>query len=258
VVAPPGFHLKVSDGRLTLDPGPRENSVRPAIDVLFRSLARHFDGRAIGVVLSGLLDDGTAGLAEVKRRGGMALAQDPATAAFPSMPASAAREAPADLVAEPSELAQIVADHVHRLVEKTEGTSLTEEPDTPNEHRAAQASAEEQEGMLTPLSCPACGGSLWEDDPGGTPHFHCRVGHAYSADSLLAGQSEALEEALWGAVAALEEQVDFCRRMSERFKARHLPQVAERYAERANGAKRRADTLRSVVFSLVDAEAQAD
>jgi two-component system, chemotaxis family, protein-glutamate methylesterase/glutaminase len=103
-IAPPGFHMVVEEGFLRVLQGPRENLQRPAIDPLFRSAAAAYGRRAIGVILSGMLDDGTAGLMVVNASGGEAIVEDPQSALFSSMPRSALDHVPSAHVAPLPEL----------------------------------------------------------------------------------------------------------------------------------------------------------
>jgi two-component system chemotaxis response regulator CheB len=244
-VAPPDRHLAIEDGVVRLNAGPRENGVRPALDPLFRSAADVYGPGAVGVVLSGTLDDGTAGLIAIKRRGGVALVQDPDEAMFPSMPASAVRLANPDYVAPleklPELLVTVVGEKLEEPMPRHPGLAH-DDPDS--------ASAEDQPGEPSEFTCPECGGTLWEQPEGELLRFRCRVGHAFSSESLLTEQREALEAALWTAVTALEERADLARRLAERMGERHHVTASNRYLREADEARARASVVRDVILQL--------
>jgi two-component system chemotaxis response regulator CheB len=252
-VCPPDHHMRLSDGHIGLSRGPRENGHRPAVDPLFRSAARALDGRAIGVILSGTLDDGTAGLRFLKARGGTALVQDPSDASYPGMPVSAINSVAVDRVLPAGELADAICDILDNPVPaqaadspKPEFGDPVSEPSGSDlvEQRPGENEALEGEG--TAITCPDCGGVLFEHDDGEFVRYACRVGHAYSPDSLIDGQSHSLETALWTALRSLEERADLFRRMSRRASGR----AAANFGRRARDADAQAALIRRTATEM--------
>ena len=188
-VAPPDYHLLVERDHMHVVSGPREHFSRPGINPLFRSVAQSYGARVIGIILTGQLDDGVAGLWEIKRRGGVAVVQSPAEAQFPSMPLNAIKNLDVDYTIEisriPALLSQLVLeDQKMKHVTETGG---------------------EQEGDPVDITCPDCRGPLKQYRFGPIAEFRCLVGHAHSALSLANAHQEAQERALWAALVALEE-----------------------------------------------------
>ena len=241
-VAPPDRHMVVEDDHIRLSRGPRENGHRPAIDPLFRTAARHFGPRVIGIVLSGNLSDGTVGLKAIDDHGGVTVAQHPGDALHPGMPGSAVDEVDPHHVLPASEIAELVV----RL--STEPAPL---PVTPSGPPDLSARAE-----LANMSCPECGGPLSELRRGRTPFFVCRVGHSFSTESLFAEQADSLESALWTAIRVLEERRDLAVRLAERLEARGADLAAERFRHNAEETGRQVDAIRRVVEDF-DAAADA-
>ena len=207
-VAPPDYHLVVEPGTLRLTRGPRENRFRPAIDPLFRSVARVYGPAAIGVVLTGNLDDGTAGLQAIKQLGGTAVVQDPADAMYPSMPRNALRHVPIDYSVPLGEMAalltRLVSADVHAPSAPEASGPVDVEVRIAKEENPLQAGLA---GLGTPsyFTCPECHGVLLEI--GGSPllRYRCHTGHAFSAEALVASLSESIEKTLWNALRAAEE-----------------------------------------------------
>lgn len=242
-VAPPDQHLTVSANHLDVTRGPVENGHRPAIDPLFRSASLAYDGKVAGVVLSGTLDDGTAGLAWIKQRHGVTLVQAPGDAIYPAMPQHAIDFVEPDYV-QPIE--QLV-DTLVRLTSMASGRNGKESALEP----APDPSREDaQPGDIAPFSCPACGGTLWETDTGRVVSFRCRVGHAYTLNSLVAGHSETVERAFWSAYRALEEQSAMSRRVARRLADRGRLKSADRFERQAEQAARHAADLKQVLDAL--------
>jgi two-component system chemotaxis response regulator CheB len=235
-VAPPDRHLVLRGAHVRVLDGPKENGVRPGIDVLFRSLAQSFGARAVAVVLSGMLDDGTAGARAIKQAGGKVLVQDPREAVFPAMPASAAAFADPDRVAGLKELAGAVAAIVADRSASGRGPTTAKDVDPTEEP--------------SEFTCPDCGGTLFFDPAVDLPHFRCRVGHAYSPESLLVGKEVALEAALWAAIVALEERADLSRRMVRRLGQAGVSRSTERYLEQTEEAERQARTIRQLLTRI--------
>ncbi|HEY2740326.1 MAG TPA: chemotaxis protein CheB [Thermoanaerobaculia bacterium] len=240
-IAPPNRHLLLSGDAVRLSLGPAENHNRPAIDVLFRSGARTYGNRAIGVVLTGNLDDGTAGLAEIKRSGGTAIVQDPDDAEYPDMPRNAIGNVDVDRVAP--------LDAIPRLLVELAGAPR--DPLDSGEQNASEMKEDLERGEdresgedLSGFTCPDCGGALWESDEGGVLHFRCRTGHAFSPESLAAGQTETMEAALWAAVRSLEESAALSQRMEHWARDRQHAASLERYTKRTQEAKQHAEVLR--------------
>ena len=233
LTAAPGRHLLIERDSVRLLDGPRENLHRPSIDVLFRSLASSHGARGIGVVLSGALDDGTAGLISLKRAGGLAAVQDPADAVFPDMPSSALRYVTADATG----TAESLAGDLVRLVERA---------------AAAPAPDPEMGGTGTPvatINCPDCDAALVEDRSLGLLAFRCPSGHRFTLTSMMAGHDDALERALWSAQRALLESAALAARVSLRARENGQDDIASRFAARAEQQRRHIAIIRSMIVA---------
>ncbi len=248
-VAPPDHHLVIEPDRVRLSRGPTENGHRPSVDVLFRTGAEVYGPRVVAVVLTGNLDDGTVGLAIVKKHGGMAIVQDPAEADYPSMPRSAIASVEVDHILPIAGIAPLLVDLVHQPLDDPEPPRRTEGA-TAIKEELEQGKDREGKGAPSGLTCPDCGGSLFEREESGLVHYRCRTGHAYSSGSLLAKQTESLEASLWAAVRALEENAALARRMERRTQPsrKHSVAIGLRYAKRAEEAERHADVLRGILM----------
>lgn len=252
-VAPPDHHLLVEPSGFTrITRGPRENRFRPAADPLFRSAARAYGPRVIGVVLTGWLDDGTAGLFAVKERGGTAVVQHPDDSFAPAMPLNAIKRVEIDHIVPLKEIAPLLV----RLVE----SPAAEEGDYPvsdkleTEVKIAKEGNAIESGVMrlgepSSYACPECHGVLLELKEGSHVRFRCHTGHAYSLDSLLADITEKTEESLWTTIRSLEEGSLFLRQLAEHFSEHHNGTDAETFLKKAREAQRRADLVRQATMS---------
>jgi two-component system chemotaxis response regulator CheB len=252
-VAPPDQHLVIRGDKVYLGRGPSENGHRPAIDPLFRSAASAFGSRVIGVVLSGSLVDGTAGLLAVELSGGVTVVQDPEEALYPSMPQSAIDNVHVDHICPIAQIGPLLSRLAREPVEVTEDSSMRPNPDETGMEAAiaedGQAAIEslEARGVPSAFACPDCHGVLWEMREGELVRYRCRVGHAYLPQALSVAQSERLEESLWIALRALKENIALSRRLAERARERHMPQMAVSYETRAREAAERAAVIEEVL-----------
>lgn len=250
-VAPPDYHLLVKRGFIRLVQGPKENGFRPAVDPLFRTAAKAYGRRVVGVVLSGALDDGTAGLIDVKKQGGVAVVQNPDDAICNGMPRSAIENADVDYILSASSIApalvRLAREPVPEEGVKTVSSDdIDMEPDIVELDGAGMRS--QQPGTLASFACPDCGGTLYQLDNRGFLQYRCRVGHAFSPQSLVAGKSEVEEEALWAAIRSLEERADLMHRMAAGARERNQISSAQRYEAQALEAEQRSELIRQALF----------
>jgi two-component system chemotaxis response regulator CheB len=244
-VAPPDCHLHVEDGRAIAITGPRENGHRPAIDPLFRSAAHAVGPRAVGVVLSGTLNDGTLGLRAIKAHGGVALVQDPESAQHSGMPTSAIASAQPDTIGSPAELARAIVELANDPVESDERKEGATEMNEYADDVADQTSEDPQPGNTTGLTCPECGGAIWQENNGNVVALRCRVGHQYTAETFAAEQGETVEAAVWAALRLIEERVVLVRGLAARFKDQ--PRTAASFNAQVVELERHAVALRGIV-----------
>jgi len=246
-VAPPNRHLLLKPGRVVVEVGADEHRQRPAIDPLFRSAAFAYGRRVIGIVLSGTLDDGTDGLALVKARGGLAVVQDPGDAAFSAMPASAMEGVDVDHALPVARIGPLVERLVREPLPLVVPPLPAESEPTASLDDMDDVLPGERPPLPSPFSCPDCRGVLWEGDHAGRPRFRCRVGHAFSLESLAAAQDDGVDEALWSAVRALEERRAVAERVVKRaIEAGHAP-VVQRLSAQMQRFDSHADTIRRML-----------
>lgn len=234
-VAPPDNHLLLRPGYVRVVRGPKENGFRPSVDALFRTAAVAYGPRVVGVLLTGHLDCGTAGLLSIKARGGLALVQDPGEAAVPEMPESAINHVEVDHVAAVASLSRLVA-------------KLAGEPPGPAPDALPIEIAElegDEPGTAAELVCPICQGKLTETVVGGFSSFRCHVGHSFSLESVAAEQAEEVERALWASVRALEET----SRLSGRLADSTSGETQTRFADKAETQMQHADVIRRLLLT---------
>ena len=253
-VAPPDRHLLVLPGRVRVAPGPRENGHRPAVDPLFRSAAVAYGSRVVAVVLSGSLDDGTAGLRAVKGRGGMAVVQDPEEALYRGMPLHAVEGDHPDLILPVAEIGKALAKLAESPAHHQQGggDAVSDEIEAELEWAHPDLASEENEapfGRPSGFTCPECHGVLWDLDDGELVRFRCRVGHGFSSESLVDVQSHDVEGALWTAYRALEERAALCRKLAGRATEREHRHSARHFERQAADAEHRAQLLRGLLHS---------
>jgi two-component system, chemotaxis family, protein-glutamate methylesterase/glutaminase len=245
----PDHHVLVDEDKtLRLVKGPRENRHRPAIDPLFRSAALAFRSRCIGVILTGTLDDGTAGMLAVKKGGGVAIVQDPADATYPSMPQSVLDFVKVDYVLPLAGIAAKLVECVQTPCATTERTANLEMLKMEKKIVALDPKTlqvDDRPGTPSAYSCPDCGGVLWEIEDGDDyVRYRCRVGHAFSPETMLDAQSNVLEEALWTAMKTLEESARLSARLAENERKRGHEWLVKRFETRERDARQRAELIR--------------
>ena len=249
-VAPPDRHMLIKRDFVHLVRGPRENGARPSVDPMFRTAARAYGKRVIGVVLSGALDDGTAGLMAIKKQGGLTIVQDPDEALYDGMPRSAIAHGAADHILAVSEIADLLMRLVEEPLEEGGNEPLSDEMEQETDIAELDLSALhsiDKPGRPSRFSCPECHGVLWEIDDD-IVRFRCRVGHAYSPETLLAEQSNSIDVALWAGLRALEENAALMSRMANKMREQGSGRSAVRFDERADGALVQAETLRRLIL----------
>jgi two-component system, chemotaxis family, protein-glutamate methylesterase/glutaminase len=250
-IAPPDHHMLLEQGQVRLSRGPKENHTRPAIDPLFRSAALNRDGRVIGIVLSGYLDDGTAGLRAIKRCGGIAMAQDPQEAEADSMPLSALANVEIDHCAGVG----VLAHQLGRLARQAITPQATPAPaDLLTEHLTSTGEGSMAEklqdiGSPSTIVCPECKGVLWELHDQKPVRFRCHTGHGYTLKSLVHEQVITTEAAIWNSVRALQDLEQAMRKLSTDSQAKGDAAAAHRAAMEAEKAREQAGRIEQLIES---------
>lgn len=246
--------MLVKKDRILVTKGARENRFRPGIDPLFRSAAVSHGSRAIGVVLTGMLNDGTAGLIAIKRCGGMAIVQDPKEAAYPEMPRSAISNVQVDYCIGVAEMGELL----ERLCRRPAGKVLPIPDDIRTESEIAERVLSDVRqvstlGSQVPYNCPNCGGVLWEIGEEGIDRYRCHTGHAFTADALLVSQSEKIEETLWISLRMFEERRNLLNTMAH---TEENAAMKRTYLDRAKETELHIERIRAILMAPQKASEQ--
>lgn len=248
--APADHHLVLRPGTMHLTKGPPENRWRPSIDILFRSAAVHYSERVIGIILTGLLDDGTAGMQAIKRCGGTCIVQDPLEAMYPDMPQSVLDNIMVDFILPVAGIGEAIQE---TIANKTITGVQVPEP--------LKAEAALIDGTVTTIgavgnfgkqslfACPDCGGSLWEIKEGEHTRYRCHIGHAFTEQDLLRKQYESLNSTLWVALRMMEERKNLLNKISQQEQSKNMHSLAEMHAERARELDIHINKLKELLFN---------
>jgi two-component system, chemotaxis family, protein-glutamate methylesterase/glutaminase len=247
-VAPPDRHLLLRGDHVHLSPGPKENNARPAVNPLFRTAALSFGRRVVGVVLTGNLDDGTAGLLAIAEAGGVTIVQDPEEALYRGMPGSACEYLEVTHVLRLARIAPMLAKLAQTTLPETRSNPPSEGTTMLGEGGMDWKGEYAKQGEAVGLTCPECNGPLWEVREGSLIQFGCMIGHVYSPETLLASSEVEVEETLGMSLRALEERAALADRLAARVRERDGdPRRADRHAKQAGSALERARWIRRLL-----------
>jgi two-component system chemotaxis response regulator CheB len=250
-IAPPDFHMLLKGSVIRLTKGPHENRWRPSINALFRSAAAVYDSRAIGIILSGMMDDGTSGMSAIKRSGGICIVQEPAEAQHPDMVNSVLYNVDVDYQVPVSDMGYILDDifskPVHHDRPIPEDVKL--EADI-TERMSVDLPQLSKLGVHSDFVCPDCGGGLWEMKNEKALRFRCHTGHVYTANALLEKQGEELEESVWVSIRMLEERRNLLLQMANRESAVKMGNYKQAQTDRAEGLSLHINRLKDLLISI--------
>jgi two-component system, chemotaxis family, protein-glutamate methylesterase/glutaminase len=250
-IAPPGRHLIVDGDQLSLGVGPRENNARPAIDPMLRSAALCCGHRSVGVVLTGTLSDGASGLRILGVCGGITVVQDPRDAAFPEMPLMALERASPDHVVHLANMPALLENLVRRPAAKPKAAPATVKYEVEIARSGGGSmNTMDRIGRRSVLSCPDCGGVMWEVDEAGPARYRCHVGHAYTGELMNLAVDESLRRALASALRALDERSALADRLRSQAIRQGRTELAQIWAERQQDFTREAGTISEAIRRL--------
>lgn len=251
-VARPNQHLLVKDNTFILGAGPEENRYRPSIDVLFRSAAVAYSSHAVGIILSGLLDDGTSGMWAIKRSGGACIVQDPNQAEYPDMPLSVINNMEVDHVTTLEGIGPLIAE----ILTLKKGRKKAVPKDVLVESKIAEYTAvgiddvRKLDVVQSLFACPDCGGGLWEARNDVIKRYRCHIGHAYTERDLVIKQAETASTTLWVALRMMEERKHLLRKLEVGSVKNGHKSLSSSYVEKQDEMKRHIDKLKEILFDL--------
>lgn len=249
--APPDNHMLVKDNQIKLIKGPHENRWRPSVDVLFRSAAAAYNSKVIGIVLSGMLDDGTSGMYAIKRCGGVCIVQEPTDAEYPDMPLNVLNNMDVDHRVPVKEMGYIIDD----ILSKPEPEAFDVPPEIKLETEITERIVSEIDelaklGTHSKYTCPDCGGGLYQVNNEPLLRYRCHTGHVYTADTLLHKQNEELEESVWISIRMLEERRNLLLQMAGKPRRGVSDTYQQSQINRANELTMHIDRLKALLMSL--------
>lgn len=250
-MAPANHHLILKNGSMRLTKGPAEGRWRPSIDVLFRSAAVCYSERVIGIILTGMLDDGTLGMQAIKKCGGVLIVQDPIEAEYPDMPQSVLDNTMVDYMLPVSAMNEAIQDTINN--KKEEGVTIPADIKAEAaiiENTTTQIEEIDKLGTQSLYTCPDCGGNLWEIKNGESMHYRCHIGHAYSESELLKKQFESLNGTLWVALRIMEERRSLLKKISRQEQEKNFHSLAQMHTERAEELGIHIARLKDLLFNV--------
>ena len=252
-LAPPDYHLMVNDTRMHLNQGTKENKQRPSINILFRSAAVHFANRTIGIILTGMLDDGTSGMYAIKRCGGICIIQDPSEAEYASMPKNVLSMITVDYTAILKEIPTIIKDVLSKPLPQNIAVpdDLKIEVNL-TEKMMSNIDALKKISDRSDFVCPECGGGLWKIKMDPTHRYRCHTGHVYSEQFLNELQDLKIEESIWVSIRMLEEKESMLKLLESRSNANNENKKPSLYVKRREEINEHIHRLKSLLITLSD------
>jgi two-component system, chemotaxis family, protein-glutamate methylesterase/glutaminase len=247
-LAPPDHHMLLDKGRIVLGKGAAENRWRPSINNLFRSAAANYNSRVIGVIMTGLLDDGTAGMSTIKRAGGITVVQHPNEAEYPDMPYSVLENVEVDYVESLSGISVLLSDIIRNREPIEVDVPFDIVRETEIDNRISTRIDNLKPFEKSDFNCPDCGGGLYITQKEHPTHYRCHVGHSYTDRELSLRLAEALEATFWTALRMMEERRSLLLRLSGRDKERGYNSTAETHLSRAKELEVHIENLKQILF----------
>jgi two-component system, chemotaxis family, protein-glutamate methylesterase/glutaminase len=251
-IAPPDHHLLIDKGKVLLGKGAPENRWRPSINNLFRSAAANYNSRVIGIILTGMLDDGTAGMSTIKRSGGIAIVQNPNEADYPDMPISVLENMDVDYVESLSNMGALLSE----IIDNTNPEPVEVPQDIIQETDMDKKVSTRVDDLTvfqkSEFNCPDCGGGLWITQKERPTHFRCHVGHSFTERELMIRQAEVMENTFWAALRLMEERRALLMRLSTRDQERGYSSTAKLHLEKAKDLDTHIENLKHILFATGD------